>query len=142
MTLSRREMTEKVIAVVSGWPGVESAPHRFGGVEWRMGNVEIGHAHLHGLVDIPYTRAIRDLLVGEGRAEPHHILPDTGWISFYLRQEPDVARAVWLARLSYIHKGLRRLPGIDFTPQLAELNPGEALMALLVRPAREEANEN
>ena len=141
MTLSRREMIEQVVAAVASWQGVESAPHRFGGVEWRLGRVEIGHAHTFGLVDIPYTRAIRDVLIEQGRAEPHHILPETGWISFYVNEEADIERAIWLARLSYIHKGLRRLPGVDFEALIEPLDPGEELRALLARPRREAADE-
>lgn len=141
MTLSRREMVEQVIAAVAGWEGVESAPHRFGGVEWRLGKVEIGHAHLDGLIDIPYTRAIRDVLVREGRAEPHHILPETGWISFYVREEADIERVVWLVRLSYIHKGMKRLPGVDFAGMIDQLQPGDELRALLAGSKREAAHE-
>ena len=140
--LSRREMAEQVIAAVAGWEGVESAPHRFGGVEWRLGKVEIGHAHDFGLVDIPYTRPIRDVLVRDGRAEPHHILPETGWISFYLREDADVERAIWLARLSYIHKGMRRLPGIDFSALLDQLDPGDELRPLLAGSKHEAAHES
>jgi predicted DNA-binding protein (MmcQ/YjbR family) len=36
-----------------------------------------------------------------GRAKPHHLLPETGWVSFYLRQPDDVAQAIELLRLSF-----------------------------------------
>lgn len=36
-----------------------------------------------------------------GRAQPHHILPETGWISFYLQQETDVENVIALLRESY-----------------------------------------
>ena len=36
-----------------------------------------------------------------GRAEPHHILPESGWVSFYLRQAADIERAMDLLRLSF-----------------------------------------
>ena len=36
-----------------------------------------------------------------GRAEPHHILPKSGWVSFYLREPADVARAIELLRMSF-----------------------------------------
>ena len=62
---------------------------------------EIGHIHGDSLVDIPFPTKIRAELVSAGRAEPHHILPESGWISFYLRDEADVARAIELFRLSY-----------------------------------------
>lgn len=34
------------------------------------------------------------------RAQPHHILPETGWVSFYLRQD-DVEQAIALLHESY-----------------------------------------
>ncbi len=83
------------------WEGVSAHPHRFGGTEYRIGNREIGHIHSDYLVDIPFPTKIRDEIVSAGRAEPHHILPDSGWISFYLREEADVQRAIDLFRLSF-----------------------------------------
>jgi predicted DNA-binding protein (MmcQ/YjbR family) len=83
------------------WPRVEAHPHRFGGTEFRVGAREIGHIHGDDLVDIPFPKKVRDLVVAEGRAQPHHILPDTGWVSFYLRQDADVEQAVVLLRESY-----------------------------------------
>ncbi len=44
---------------------------------------------------------IRNELVIAGRAEPHHILPESGWVSIYLRQAADVDRAIELLRLSF-----------------------------------------
>ena len=40
-------------------------------------------------------------MVAAGRAQPHHILPETGWVSFYLRQENDVEQAIALLHESY-----------------------------------------
>jgi hypothetical protein len=84
-----------------GWPQVEAHPHRFGGVEYRIGKREIGHVHGDYLVDIPFPTKVRDEIVAAGRAEPHHILPDSGWISFYLCESDDVERAIALFRQSY-----------------------------------------
>lgn len=90
-----------VRAAVLTWPGVEAHPHRFGGTEFRVGAREIGHIHGDHLVDIPFPTRVRDQIVAEGRAQPHHILPDTGWVSFYLRQESDIKQAIALLRDSY-----------------------------------------
>ena len=54
------------------------------------------------MVDIPFPKKVRDALVTAGRAEPHHILPETGWISFYLRQPADVSQAIALLHESYV----------------------------------------
>ncbi|HXQ38775.1 MAG TPA: luciferase family protein, partial [Anaerolineales bacterium] len=42
-----------------------------------------------------------DEIVAAGRAQPHHILPETGWVSFYLRGEADVEKAIALLHESY-----------------------------------------
>jgi hypothetical protein len=84
-----------------GWPQVEVHPHRFGGAEYRIGKREIGHVHGDYLVDIPFPTKVRDEIVAAGRAEPHHIRPDSGWISFYLREPADVEKAIALFRDSY-----------------------------------------
>jgi hypothetical protein len=91
----------EIVNAVVAWPGVESHPHRFGGTEFRLGRREIGHIHGDHLVDIPFPKRVRDEVVGAGRAEPHHLLPETGWVSFYLRAPADVAQAVDLLRLSF-----------------------------------------
>ena len=93
---------EKITEVVTSWPGVAALPHRFGGTEYRLGEKrEIGHIHGDRLVDIPFPTKVRDELVAQGRAEPHHLLADSGWISFYLRETADVEQAIELFRLSY-----------------------------------------
>ena len=96
-----RGAREKIHQAVTGWDGVTAEPHRFGGTEYRLGRREIGHIHGDYLVDIPFPRKVRDELVSAGRAEPHHVLPETGWVSFYIRQEADVERAIELLRLSF-----------------------------------------
>lgn len=83
------------------WPQVEAHPHRFGGTEYRIGRRELGHIHGDHLVDIPFPTRVRDELVAAGQAQPHHILPASGWISLYLREPADVERAIELFRRSY-----------------------------------------
>jgi Luciferase len=88
---------------VEGWEGVTTHPHRFGGVEFRLGTRELGH--LHGdpprLADLPFKRTIRDMLVETGRALPHHVRPESGWVSKPIRTDDDAAEAIELFRLSY-----------------------------------------
>jgi len=43
---------------------------------------------------------VRDELVASGRAEPHHVLPDSGWVSVYIRTEPNVQHAINLLKRS------------------------------------------
>lgn len=81
--------------------GVTAQLHRFGGTEYRLGRREIGHVHADHLVDIPFPKKVRDELVATGRAEPHHILPESGWVSIHLNQASDVERAIELLLYSF-----------------------------------------
>jgi hypothetical protein len=92
---------ERIAAEVTSWPEVEQAPHRFGGVEFRVGKRELGHLHGDRLADLPFPRRVRDELVAAGRAEPHHVLPESGWVSFRIASADDVEPAIGLFRLAY-----------------------------------------
>jgi hypothetical protein len=69
-------------------------PHRFGGVEFRLGRRELGHLH-PTWADLPFTRRIREMLLETGRAEPHRAGVN-GWVSHPLDEE-----AIELFKLSY-----------------------------------------
>jgi hypothetical protein len=92
---------ETITRAVSAWEGVTVQPHRFGGVEYVIGKREIGHIHGDHMVDIPFPKKVRDEIVQAGRAQAHHILPESGWISFYLRQPEDVEQAIALLSENY-----------------------------------------
>jgi Family of unknown function (DUF5519) len=92
---------QSITAEVMSWEGVTSAPHRFGGVEFLLGKRELGHLHGDRLADLPFPRKVRDELVQSGRAKPHHVLPESGWVSFWIQDQEDVPRAVELFRMSY-----------------------------------------
>jgi len=86
---------------VLSWPGVTSAPHRFGGVEFLLGRREIGHLHGDRVLDVPFPRRVRDALIAEGRAEAHHWVPDSGWVTYRMADDAQVAGALELLRRSY-----------------------------------------
>jgi hypothetical protein len=92
---------ERIKQAVLSWERIAARPHRFGGTEFCLGTREIGHIHGDYLADIPFPKKVHDELVEAGEAEPHHILPNTGWVSFYLRKDEDVDRAIALFRRSY-----------------------------------------
>ena len=92
---------DRITAAVLSWDGASALPHRFGGTEFRLGRRELGHIHGDSLVDIPFPSRVRDELVDSGQAQPHHVQPESGWISFYLRQAEDVEQAIALLHRSY-----------------------------------------
>jgi hypothetical protein len=94
-------VAKQIEEAVMTWAGVSTMPHRFGGREFRVGRRELGHLHGGTLLDLPFPVQIRRRLVDDGRASVHHILPDSGWVSFYIRESEDIPRAIALLRLNY-----------------------------------------
>ena len=94
-------IVEKIEREVAGWPGVEEKPHRFNGVEFRVRGHEIGHLHGDRWADLPFPVRVRKELVAAGKARLHHVLPQTGWVSYPIRDEEDVEGALELFRLNY-----------------------------------------
>ncbi len=58
---------------------------------------------MHGdrLADLPVPRRIHDELIASGRAQPHHVLPETGWVSVWIRGAEDVENVIELFRMQY-----------------------------------------
>jgi hypothetical protein len=92
---------EELESIITAWPGVVAVPHRFGGREFRFGRRELGHLHGSSVLDLPFPLHIRNELVEQGRADSHHVLPESGWVTFHIRRPDDVARAIALLRLNY-----------------------------------------
>jgi hypothetical protein len=94
-------IAHQIEQAVASWEGVSVGPHRFGGIEFRVGRRELGHLHGERLADLPFPVRVREQLVAAGRAGPHHIHPESGWVSIYIRDATDVAAVVALFRLNY-----------------------------------------
>ena len=99
--MGQQEYGARLASLLRGWPGIETTPHRFGGLEFRVDRREIGHLHPNGMLDLPFPVRMRRELVAAGRADAHHMLPNTGWVSFRIRTEHDLPASVELLRLNY-----------------------------------------
>jgi len=98
---------ERLEEEICQWPSISTHPHRFGGREFRFQSAEVGHMHTWGVVDIPFPRAVRDALLAEGLAAEHRWVPNSGWITFHIRNDEGLKHAVWLMRLSYLRYALK-----------------------------------
>lgn len=99
---------EQIQREVTSWEGVTVSPHRFGGMEFNWSKAEIGHLHRGGVMDIPFPMNLRNQLLAEGLVSKQHWLPDSGWITFRIRSEADIPRALWLLKLSYLRYVLKQ----------------------------------
>jgi hypothetical protein len=121
----------------SAWEGVTILPHRFGGIEFRLNKAEIGHLHNNGLLDIPFPTRIRNQLIKEGKALPHHVLPDSGWISFFIKNKTDIENGIRLLRLSYLRyiligNGLNEeINDLSYKDQVEGLNLSPEMLSII-----------
>ena len=76
----------RVQSELLSWPGVTSGSHRFGGTEFRVNNREMGHMHGSSWADLPFPMTVRNELSSAGKVQPHHILPESGWVTFYIEK--------------------------------------------------------
>ncbi|HZD35456.1 MAG TPA: luciferase family protein [Nitrososphaeraceae archaeon] len=93
---------KKIKKEILSWPNVTAEKHRFGGIEFRLNKRELGHIHGDHLADLPFPMKIRNELVNSGRVSPHHVLPQSGWVSYWINKgEDDVPSVIGLFRLRY-----------------------------------------
>jgi hypothetical protein len=125
-------------STVGEWSSVQVESHDMGGQEFTLAGREFGHIHPGRVVDIPFARRVRDILIEEGVAEKHHIYPDSGWVSSYIEDEGSVERALWLLRVSYLYHVIstrnrsdsEALAGIDVEQELGELDASDDLRSV------------
>ena len=91
---------------VLSWKNTSTRPHKFGGIQFNVGDKEIGHIHGNGLLDIPFSRLIKEQLITEsnGRVKEHHIFKKSGWISLYIHDTEDRDLAIRTLMRSYEEK--------------------------------------
>ena len=99
--------TERVAEIVRTWKGVRVAEHRFGGLGFTFRGGELGHFHNELMLDLPFPGDIGQRLVAKGWADPNHLFPSSGWVTFRIESYADVAHAVRLLRIAYRYRRLR-----------------------------------
>jgi hypothetical protein len=88
-------------------PDVTEGEHRFGGIVFHVGRLEIGHLHGETVADLPFPPHIRDELLSSGRLSADHVEPDSSWVSRRVNRPEDVAEIVELFRVSYEYAASR-----------------------------------
>lgn len=100
--------TQMLTETVRSWSGVTLKPHRFRAVAFRWKQKEIGHLHTSGILDVPFPKRIRDLLVEAKEATAHRYVPDSGWVTARIATTGDVDHATYLLQLSYLYRRIIR----------------------------------
>jgi Family of unknown function (DUF5519) len=99
--LRAMEMFEKAAC---GRDAIQQHPHRFGGIGFFVETTEVGHLHGNGLLDLFVGKSNQAEEVRAGRALPHHVFPESGWISFWLQTPADVDPALELFELARAYR--------------------------------------
>lgn len=92
------------VKTVKSWESITAKYHRYGGLEFLVNGQEIGHIHGNGLIDLHFNKAIAQALIDKQLAKPHHVLNQTGWISYYITKDDPIATVLTLTSWSYALK--------------------------------------
>ena len=93
---------ERIREEILNWPYVTAKAQEFGGIEFLLNKREMGHLHGERVADLPFPMKTRNELVTSGRASPHHVLPNSGWVSYWIdKGEEDIPAVIELFKMRY-----------------------------------------
>lgn len=94
ITLFFRPQVFKVMIVLVQYlkslPEVKSKYHKYGGLEFLITEKEFCHIHGDGLIDILLTRKVAERAIHRSRATQHHVIKNSGWVSYQLKGKDDI----------------------------------------------------
>jgi hypothetical protein len=100
--MTTRTASQQIIDEVTGWPGVSTAPGRFGAVALVVEGHELGHLHGDHAAHFSFPKSLWAELREQGRIAPHPIFPDReGPAARRIDDEDDVCDVIALLRLNY-----------------------------------------
>jgi Family of unknown function (DUF5519) len=84
-------------------PRVTEAPHRVGGIEFQVDNVQFMHSHGPSRLDILLSKEDQVSVLKTGQALPHRakVHAEFGWVSFRIENSRDLAKARGIIHLAY-----------------------------------------
>jgi Family of unknown function (DUF5519) len=83
------------------WPSITTGLGRFGAITYSLAAREVGHVHGNSHTDLPLPKPLRNELVDSGKAQPHHFLPQSGWVTVPIDVEGGVEQALEIFKLNY-----------------------------------------
>jgi hypothetical protein len=84
-------------------PRVREAPHRVGGIEFHVNEIEFMHSHGPSLLDIRLSKEDQATVVKTGQALLHKALvhSQAGWVSIKIEKPEDLAKVRIVVQLAY-----------------------------------------
>ncbi len=92
---------DEIETEVLSWEGMSTCSHKYGGLQFNYKGKEIGHLHSNGLLDVLFSKKLKERLFVDGRIKPHHVFEKSGWISFYIGNYNDKTYAKRLLKVAY-----------------------------------------
>lgn len=90
------QVASSIINEIKQWQGVIIRPHPYGGFQFKIHGVDVGHVHGDSLVDLPMSPHMRQQISSMkketnnnrgNRLPDYHIYRETGWIAYYLNND-------------------------------------------------------
>lgn len=91
----------RIAAAVGSWEGATSHLHQSGDLELRVGERELGFLHGDAVADLLLPASVRAEAIANGLAHPHHILPESNWVSVHIYRPDQIHDVIALLRSAY-----------------------------------------
>lgn len=98
---------DDVTEEVSEWQNVTISTHKYGGTQFNLGDVELGHLHGNGLLDVLLNREVKTDLMRNHNILDHHTFENSGWISFWIKCSDDRNIAIEILERAYMFRQTR-----------------------------------
>jgi hypothetical protein len=96
----------EVIEAVAAWEDIYRETDQ--GIRFFLDDDIVGMIDSDGLIYIPLTSLICERLSHSDNILKHYEITENGEIQLHIRDYVDTQHAIWLLRLSYIHKMIRQ----------------------------------
>jgi len=99
---TRQRASERIVELVTSWPGVAAGPGRRGELAVKVGGRAIGHLHGDHAARAVVPKEVWGSLFEQGRIDYHPVFPGRpGFGARRIETEDDVEDVVALMRLNY-----------------------------------------
>ena len=100
----RPKVFQQMIEVVK-WmkelPDIKSKYHKYGGLEFKINGKEVCHIHGDGLTDVLLNKEYAEKLIRTTRAEEHHVIKKSGWISYQITSKTITSELIQIIQQAY-----------------------------------------
>ena len=87
---------------IAAWPGIRTARHRLGGIQFNLNGIELGHIHSNGVADVALTASEKRDVLSEQRAQTHHTAPKSTRVSYFIERENQQEAVISLFRIPFV----------------------------------------